>query len=46
MQVPTLHFHFDPTFILSLSFQAIQGGASGCKAWLISNFGFKPKIIK
>jgi len=26
MQVPTLHFHFDPTFVHSLSFQAILGG--------------------
>jgi hypothetical protein len=29
MQVPTLHFHFDPTFVHSLSFRAKlcrQGG--------------------
>jgi hypothetical protein len=26
MQVPTLHFHFDPTFIQSLSFRAKLGG--------------------
>ncbi len=26
MQVPTLHLHFDQTFVHSLSFQAILGG--------------------
>jgi hypothetical protein len=25
-QVPTLHFHFDPTFVHSLSFRAKLGG--------------------
>jgi hypothetical protein len=32
MQVPTLHFHFNPTFVHYLSFQAKlsgQGGADG-----------------
>jgi hypothetical protein len=32
MQVPTLHFHFDPTFVHSLSFRTKlsgQGGAGG-----------------
>jgi hypothetical protein len=49
MQVPILHFHLNPTFIYSLSFQAIlggQGGVSGWKAWLISNSEPKPKTIK
>jgi hypothetical protein len=49
MQVPILHFHLDPTFIYSLSFQAILGGqrsVSGWKAWSVSNFEPKPKTIK
>jgi len=29
MKMPTLHFHLDPTFIHSLSFQAILGGQGG-----------------
>ncbi len=48
MQVSTLHFHFDPTFIHSLSFRAIlsgQGGADGWETWLISNSRPKPKNI-
>jgi hypothetical protein len=49
MQTSILHFHLDPTFIYSLSFQAIlggQGSVSGWKAWLVSNSEPKPKIIK
>jgi hypothetical protein len=48
-QVPTLHFHFDPTFVHSLSFQAILGGqrgAGGREVWWVSRFGPKPKNIK
>jgi hypothetical protein len=29
MQVPTLHIHFDPTFVHSLSFLAKLGGQGG-----------------
>jgi hypothetical protein len=46
MQVPTLHFHFDPTFVHSLSFRAKLGGqrsASGWEAYSVSSFGPKPK---
>jgi hypothetical protein len=49
MQVPTLHFHFDPTFVHSLSFQAKLGGqvgASGWKTWSISSSEPTPKITK
>jgi hypothetical protein len=48
MQMPTLHFHFDPTFVHSLSFRAKLGGhgvAGGGETWLISSFGPKPKNI-
>jgi hypothetical protein len=46
MQVLTLHFHFDPTFVHSLSFRAKLGGqrsASGWKTCLVSSSGPKPK---
>jgi hypothetical protein len=38
MQVPTLHFHFNPTFVHFLSFWTKlsgQGGVGGWEAWLI-----------
>jgi len=46
VQVPTLHFHFDPTFVHSLSFRAKLGGqrsASGWEAYSVSSSGPKPK---
>jgi hypothetical protein len=46
MQLPTLHFHLDPTFVHSLSFQAKLGGqksASGGEACSVSSSGPKPK---
>jgi hypothetical protein len=49
MQLPTLHFHLDPTFVHSLSFRAKLGGqrnASGWEACLVSNSGPKPKKWK
>ncbi len=33
MQMLILHFHFDPTFIHSLSFQAKLGGQGGVNGW-------------
>ncbi len=33
MQVPTLHLHFDPTFVHSLSFRAILGGQQNGDGW-------------
>jgi len=47
--MPILHFHFDLTFVHSLSFRAKLGGqgdADGSKAWLISSSKPKPKNIK
>jgi hypothetical protein len=38
MQVPTLHFHFDPTFVHSLSFRGKLGGqgvADGWETWSV-----------
>ncbi len=49
MQVPIVHFHFDPTFIHSLSFWAKlggQGGAGGCEIWSVSSSKPKQKNIK
>jgi len=46
VQVPTLHLHFDPTCVHSLSFRAKLGGqrsASGLGAWSDSTSGPKPK---
>jgi hypothetical protein len=47
LQVPTLHFHFDPTLVHSLSFWALggQGGASGWEAWSVSSSEPKLTII-
>jgi len=48
MQIPTLHFHFNPTFIHFLSFWTIlggQGGVDGWEAWSVSSCGFKPRNI-
>ncbi len=33
MQMPILHFHFNPTFIHSLSFRAILRGQKGVNGW-------------
>jgi hypothetical protein len=47
LQLPTLHFHLDLTFVHSLSFRAKLGGqrsASGWEACLVSSFG--PKLEK
>ncbi len=44
MQVPTLHFHFNLTFVHSLSFRTKLGeqrGAGGLETWSVSNFGPK-----
>jgi hypothetical protein len=49
VQVPTLHFHFDPTFVHSLSFRAKlggQGGAGGWETWSVSSSGPKFKKSK
>ncbi len=46
VQVVTLHFHFDPTFVHSLSFRVKLSGqrsAGGWKACLVSSSGPKPK---
>jgi hypothetical protein len=46
VQVPILHFHFDPTFVHSLSFRAKLGGqksASGWEAYSVSCSEPKPK---
>jgi len=40
MQMLSLHFHFDPTFIHSLSFRTILGGQGG-RQWMRSLVGFK-----
>ncbi len=40
MQVATLHFHFDPTFVHSLSFQAKFRWTRGCW-WLRNLISFK-----
>jgi hypothetical protein len=48
MQMPTLYFHFDLTFVHFLSFQAKlsgQRGADGSEAWSVSSFELKPKNI-
>ncbi len=49
MQVPTLHFHFDPTFVHSLSFRARLDGQKGVgswETWLVSSFEPKLKIYQ
>ncbi len=49
VQVPTLHFHFDPTFVHSLSFRTKlggQGGAGGWETWSVSSSEPKLKNIK
>ncbi len=49
VQLPTLHFHFDLTFVHSLSFRAKLGGqrrASGWEACSVSSSGPKPKKWK
>jgi hypothetical protein len=33
VQMPTLHFHFDPTFVYSLFFRAKLGGQGGADGW-------------
>ncbi len=33
MQAPTVHFHFNPTFVHSLSLQAILDGQRGADGW-------------
>jgi hypothetical protein len=48
MQVLTLHFHFDATFVHSLSFRAKlggQGGVGGWETWSVSSSKPKPKNI-
>jgi len=47
--MPILHFHFDPTFVHSLSFQAKlggQGGVDDLETWSVSSSGPKLKNIK
>jgi hypothetical protein len=49
MQMPTLHFHFERTFIHFLSFRTKldgQGGVGGWKTWSVSSSRPKPKNIK
>jgi len=49
VQLWTLHFHLDPTFVQSLSFRARLGGqitASGWEACSVSSSGPKPKNKK
>jgi hypothetical protein len=36
VQVPTLHFHFDPTFVHSLSFRTKLGGQRSANAWKVT----------
>jgi hypothetical protein len=33
VQMPTLHFHFDPTFVHSLSFRTKLGGQRNVSGW-------------
>jgi hypothetical protein len=48
MQMSTLHFHFNPTFIHSLSFQTKLGGQGfiGWETWSVSSSKPKQKNIK